>query len=268
MSRIIRGSDVSYAYHRVLQEVINAPVVAPRGLRVRERLSVMVDISHPRFEPIRTRDNDRNLVMVDYTQREIKLYERGELDAAAWRDEASKFWWEIRNPNDTINSNYGYLTTRERDAYGYVEWVDIDMGPRGISKAIKNAGPVGSISPGITQWEWARESLKRDSDTRQAVMHFNRPRHQWFGNKDFPCTMYGIFHIRDDAMFYSVHMRSQDVVKGWPYDVLYFAWQQAQMAKELSVGVGNLCVIVDSLHMYERDLTTVSKMLHGNTTTS
>ena len=38
---------------------------------------------------------------------------------------------------------------------------------------------------GLSQWEWAYESLKRDKDTRQAIMHSNNSTHQDFKTKDF-----------------------------------------------------------------------------------
>ena len=220
----------------------------PRGLPCRELINATVEIYWPKFENIITKDRKRNGVMARYTANEMRLYQEGTLDAARWRDEASKFWWELRNPNDEVHSNYGYLTDVLLDAPG--TW---DM-----ACAMEDHRVVAGL---ITQWEWALACLKADRDTRQAIMHFNRPIHQYQGNKDFPCTMYGIFRILDNVLWYTVRMRSQDVVKGFPYDVLYFIWQQEQMANALHCQVGTFTLSVDSLHVYLKDIGTVQRML-------
>lgn len=171
-------------------------------------------------------------------KKELELYASGTLKLKDW-EEASSFWSEIANPDDTINSNYGFLTIHERDAPGV--W--------------------GKADAYITQWEWAKISLTSDPNTRQAVMHFNKPRHQWFNNKDFPCTMHSIFRLRNNKLRYTVVMRSCDVMLGFPYDCPYFMWQQTEMAKQLSVGVGSFTLIAHSLHMYERDVKKLERML-------
>lgn len=235
------SDSVSEAYEEVLRYVSGSGIPsAPRGKPIVELMTYVTIIDHPQFETPVTRDENRNAVMGQYMRRELELYQEGTLSAERWRDDASKFWWDIRNPDDTINSNYGTLTMMDRDAPG-------DF--------------AGDCGRDITQWEWARESILADEDTRQAVMHFNRPRHQWHGNRDFPCTMYGIFHVRLGELHYSTHMRSQDIVLGWPYDVPFFVWQLTQMAEETGHEVGSLRHVVDSLHMYERDRGTAQKML-------
>lgn len=167
-----------------------------------------------------------------YHAAERKLYAQHELQASVWARCASKFWSKIANLDGTINSNYGYLT-----------------------------GGLCDTPDGWTQWEWAKMSLQRDPDTRQAVMHFNRPRHQIFGIKDFPCTISGTFLIREGRLEYSVLMRSQDIIKGMPYDLPFFMSQQIRMASELGVTVGMYTHFVHSLHVYERDLDKVERMI-------
>jgi thymidylate synthase len=220
--------------------------VSPRGQRVFERRDEIFRITKPRFAAVKTGAIKRDEEMAAYTEREIKLYREGTLDAARWRDEASKFWWELRDSGSTINSNYGWLTQHLRDAPAFEQWRD------GYVRCPDNL-PYMYVPQGITQWEWARTKLKNDEDSRQAVMLFLRPCHQWAGNKDFPCTLSGVFAIRDYALHYSVVMRSQDIWRGWPYDIPYFVWQLEQMAMELNMPIGTYTHHVHSLHLYERD---------------
>lgn len=239
MPRIVIADNVDRAYHRSLEAVwTDGEIFAPRDQSTRELRNVTVVISNPAFKSITTKDEERNITMLSYMHRELSLYNKGVLSAADWRDKASKFWWELRNPDDTINSNYGYLTNFEYDAPG-----------------------VWQSDTGISQWQWAYKALINDDATRQAVMHFNRPRHQWQGNKDFPCTMHSSFHIRDDKLHYTVVMRSQDLIKGFPYDVPFFIWQQHLMASMVEKSVGEFTLMVHSFHVYERDIEIVRRML-------
>lgn len=231
--------DVSKLYDKALRFVLREGTkVSPRGRLTYECSNVVMNCKTPTVQLPWTKDESRNRTMIEYASRELDLYNRGELTAEAWGNEASKFWLQLANPDGTINSNYGALTMKEASARG--SWIGTDP---------------------VTQWSWAKRSLEDDPHTRQAVMHFNQPKHQWQGNKDFPCTLTGTFSIREGLLKYTIVMRSQDCVLGWPYDVFYFMWQQFQMAKELGVGVGMFTLIVHSLHIYDVDRDTVIKMI-------
>jgi len=233
---------VSETYYAMLFLVVNDPEheCAPRGQRILERRNAMFVMDRPRFENVTTRDKERNAVIASYTEREMALYRDGTLDAARWRDEASRFWWEIRNPDDTINSNYGYLSMIERDA--------------GDAQYNQN-------NDYETQWEWARRQLIQDHDTRQAYVLFSRPRHQWRGSRDVPCTMHGVFHRREGLLHYTVVMRSQDVWRGAPYDLPFFCWQLETMAQQTSLTIGTYTHFVHSLHAYETHLDNIRRLL-------
>lgn len=240
----LHANTIHDAYEQVARFVLAAgECSSPRDHRTIEVRHMMFHVHKPHFEPITTRDEKRNEVIKRYCEREHKMYLSGELDAAKWRDKASKFWWELRNPDDTINSNYWHLTGLLRDAPG--EWAPVPY--RGNN--------------GITQFEWALQALTNDPSSRQAVMHFHRPMHQWIGNRDFPCTMYGNFHIRYNHLHYTVHMRSQDVVKGLTYDMPFFVWQQLSMAEHLNLPVGTYTHVVDSMHIYSHDIELVERMI-------
>lgn len=231
---------VQYCYH-------NGSQSEPRGFKTRELCNVMMEVLTPCSHAIETGDEKRDAVMLKYHAAESDLYRRQVREAAVWGKEASKFWLSIQNPDGTINSNYEHLTKGLRD----------------VPQTWENAMRYYELEledDYISQWEWAKTQLLRDPDTRQAVMHFNRPQHQWFGNRDFPCTMYGNFQLRD-FLNYTVHMRSQDLVKGFPYDMPFFCRQLFQMGAEIEQLVGRVTLVVDSLHLYEKDYETYEPLL-------
>lgn len=229
----------SEAYLSVIADVLDfGKSVSPRSYKTVEIEDAVFSVFQPHGGPIRTHDEERNRVLESYWNAERRLYESGELQADVWVEQASKFWGKLRNPDGTINSNYGYLLTYLRDAPGKWQW----------------GAP-------ITQWEWAYRSLMNDKDTRQAVMHFNRPMHQWEGNKDFPCTMHMQFRIRQGHLNASVVMRSCDLVKGLAYDMPYFCSLLEIMATNTEVPKGSLTLMFHSLHYYLTDVDTLERMI-------
>ena len=119
-----------------------------------------------------------------------------------------------------------------------------------------------------TEYTWALKSLQEDMNSRQAVMHFNKPSHQWDGNKDFVCTMYASFLIRNNKLRMSVKMRSNDVMLGMPTDIAFFTTLQQQMLNHLrktsypDLEIGTYSHVVDSMHIYKRDFEKALDMLH------
>jgi len=133
----------------------------------------------------------------------------------------SSFWKGITNPNSNeINSNYGSLLFGK-------------------------------------QLHWVVESLKKDRNTRQAIAFLNQPKFQFEGNKDFVCTMYLNFFIRDNRLFMKVQMRSNDVFYGLTYDAPFFAFIHQHVYlwikntyPDLELGV--YWHFSDNSHYYER----------------
>lgn len=112
---------------------------------------------------------------------------------------------------------------------------------------------------GFDQWEHVKKLLHKDPLSRQAVIHIkdadNRP------TKDTPCTVYLQFFIRNDKLNLSVHMRSNDIWMGVPYDMFSFCFLQMKMAMELGVEIGQYTHYAGSLHLYERDYKIAMKNL-------
>lgn len=111
------------------------------------------------------------------------------------------------------------------------------------------------------QTESVVEKLRRDRDTRQAVITLWDPRLDNVpGFRDYPCTVALGFRVRRDRLDLSVLMRSNDVWLGTAYDVFQFTQLQWTVARQLGVEPGRYTHTAWSLHIYERDLPRVAKL--------
>lgn len=230
----ILSHSFASAYYEVLHTLLNNPmyVTSPRGMKINEYIGAKISIVNPYWNLF---NNPIRSIPLGYLADEICLYFSGTNSAEKFT-QASKIWGGLVE-NDQINSAYGNLIFSLEDT------------------ADQN-----------TQWTWAVNSLVSDRDSRQALMHLNRPRHQYVGNKDFPCTVSCQFFIRNDKLHLITYMRSNDVYFGMTFDVPFFTFlMQAMMlslkGRGVSVGMGTYTHFAGSLHMYERDMPTIKKML-------
>ena len=250
-------NNVHQAYLGTIQDVLDNPdfVCAPRGQKILEKTDYSFRVRMPICEPIITADPERNRTIAEYTAKEMSLYDScsNSLEDFA---KASKFWEKISNPDGTINSAYGYLI-----------W---DKKSQGNPKF--EGGTYGStLDPNYrkflrTPWEWAKQALIADKDTRQAVMAFALPEHRWVGNKDQVCTLHGNWLIRGDLLNLSIVMRSNDLSKGLVYDLSWFVSLMDKMVQELKstypdLHKGTYTHTAHSMHIYERDIPQMKKML-------
>lgn len=136
-------------------------------------------------------------------------------------------------------------------------------------------------------------SLKRDPDSRQAVLTTWRPQvgpvrgpsfpagHDrleyagvmedepgspvWDGaswrSKDVPCTVAWHFMLRNSRLNLTVFMRSNDAWLGTPYDILSFTTVQRSVAVILGVDVGEYHHVASNLHLYEEHLELADAMI-------
>ena len=240
--------NVSEAYLGTLAEVYYNPDVksSPRGQPCREKLDYTFRVLRPDVSPIVTKDPKRNETIISYTTKEVQLYDSCTNSAEDF-GKASKFWLTLANPDGTVNSAYGFLIWSNRSAGSNFE-------------------TEGGLPVRRTPWEWAKHSLITDKDTRQAILRFSLPEHQWVGNKDQTCTMHGNFLIRNDQLHLSVVMRSNDLTLGLVYDLPWFCGLMDRMVEELkptypNLSKGHYTHTVHSLHIYERNEEMVKKML-------
>lgn len=250
-------TDIHETYMGALTEVWFSPefTSAPRGIPVREVMDYSFTILNPTAEPIITKDSKRNEIIAAYTAKETELYDSC-TDRVEDFAKASKFWEKIANPDGTINSAYGYLI-----------WKNKSYGNPLYEHGFPFDGVFTTDSPLYrTPWEWAKQSLIQDKDTRQAILRFSLPEHQWMGNKDQTCTIYGNFLIRENKLFLSMFMRSNDLMKGLVYDLPWFISLMDKMIEELKpiypeLTKGTYTHCSNSMHIYEKDEKAILKML-------
>jgi thymidylate synthase len=227
----ITGGNFAELYLNVLNRVYtdfeNMP--SPRGMEIRELTNVLITLTNPRenlFKSVEARPYP-----VKYLAGELYWYFSGRRDLKFIK-QYSGFWSKISDDGVTNNSAYGYLLWNEFP----------------------------------NEWQWAYNSLMNDKDTRQAVIHFNKPHHMVIGTKDFPCTLVGVFQIRNHTLDLTIDMRSQDVVKGLTFDLPFFSLLLQQMRLHLLeryplLRLGKLMIFVHSLHLYQSDCALVRKLL-------
>lgn len=203
---------------------------APRDMKIREtrNVHITIDPSYPLYEA-----KGRSTPLKYFAAEMIWYLQRTR--TVEWISQYSKFWDSLKDDTGVINSNYGDLILA-RNEFG-------------------NSG-----------WTWCYDSLVKDKDTRQAVLHFNNPSHRNPNTKDFPCTMYGIFSIRNGVLDLTIHMRSSDVIRGLSFDAPFFSvllqsmWHNLRSKYE-DLKLGKLEFFTNSLHSYERDWELIQGMI-------
>lgn len=233
--RIYSGDSFAEVYSQSLNDLYINPQfeTQPRGMKIKENLQVSLEIKNPLLSLY---DNERRGSQNRYVAAELLWYFLGRNDVD-FISKYAAFWKMIQNEDGTVNSSYGNLLFRNKNRFG------------------------------TTQYQWAIDSLLNDRDSRQAIMHFNLPEHQYHTNKDFVCTMYGIFHIRDNKLFLTIKMRSNDAILGTATDIAFFTVLQQQALKHLQVKypdliLGSYTHVVDSYHIYERHFDLVKNMIN------
>lgn len=128
---------------------------------------------------------------------------------------------------------------------------------RGRQPNVRTGEPFfqGAYGPRIGgQLERVERQLRRDHDTRQAVVSLWSETDREPSWKDRPCTTEFQLMVRDGALDIFVFMRANDLWTGTCYDVFQFGQIQAAMANILGMPVGTYHHYATSLHIYERDI--------------
>ena len=133
-------------------------------------------------------------------------------------------WDRMSDDGETVNSNYGNCIK-----YKY----------------------------GFDQWEYVKDLLANNPESRQAVIHIKTADSK--KSKDVNCTVCCQFFIRENKLYMTTYMRSNDIWMGFPYDVFQFTAMQVLMSMELGVGIGTYTHVAGSLHMYRRDYEVAKK---------
>lgn len=197
---------------------------SPRGQKTIEILNYQFVVDYP-FSSFNARNFD-----LDYCKREMAWYMSGN----PYNEDiikASKQWEKFRQPGGFWFSCYGqyWFGPNTRD-----EWTGID---------------------------WVVSQLKKDTDSRQAIIPMLQPKHLFDGNTDVVCTAYINFHIREDKLNMTVRMRSSDIIWGYGNDLPCFWWFHDMVAYRLGIEKGTYTHSSDSLHVYERHFEMIEKII-------
>jgi|TARA_Y100000310_G_scaffold7486_1_gene8183 thymidylate synthase len=212
--------------------IINEPqyISSPRGSKIKERLVCTFKIKNPRdrmlFVPKRK-------FSVHYLVAELLWYLSGE-NKTEWISNYSSFWKNISDDGETANSAYG-------------------------ARIFKTNSAIASSS--IVQWDYIKNELIKDSDSRRAVIHIRSAWDSFRAKLDVPCTLTLQFFIRDKKLHMVVNMRSSDLILGIAYDIPAFTIMQELLALELGVGIGEYIHTSNSLHIYERHFDMAKEMI-------
>lgn len=93
------------------------------------------------------------------------------------------------------------------------------------------------------------EAIRDNPDTRQAVLHVAKPEDG--PTSDKPCTLDIQFLVRAGTIHATVSMRSWDICRGLPYDIMMFSGLLEVFAACLDLVSGNVIVNAGSAHIYE-----------------
>ena len=124
-----------------------------------------------------------------------------------------------------------------------------------------------AYGPRLFNWKNANqfsdvlETLKRKPDSRQAVIQLFDARDVKDSGGDVPCTCTLQFMIRNNRLQMITHMRSNDAYIGMPHDVFCFTMLQEILARTLGVQLGTYKHVVGSLHIYDKNATSVQEFL-------
>lgn len=115
---------------------------------------------------------------------------------------------------------------------------------------------------GLDQIERAYHALRNKPESRQVVLSIWDPRldlPEEDGTpkaEDIPCNVSSLLKVRGGRLDWVQIMRSNDLFKGLPHNIVQFTYLQEMMAAWLGVEVGTYTHFSDSLHIYEDDLQT------------
>lgn len=186
----------------------------------------------------------------NYIKQEIEWYMSGDLSIKGHPGiETNKTWSKIASNDGMVNSNYGWCIFSEQNH---------------------------------SQFKHAIDALDKKLHTKQAVMIYSRPsivtehNDNVHAKKDMICTIYVTIQIRknergQNVMYYTVHMRSNDVWYGMRNDL---AWHQKifELVRQHCIGKwnepiipGKIIWVADSLHIYTWALPLISRYLTGGT---
>lgn len=175
---------------------------------------------------------------------------------------------EILQHTMVIDLRYPFITTRPGLDWKYMAaeplWVlagSDDLYYNDVIQKIQTPYANGNIVKGAygpkwkTQIEYIVNTLKRDSNSRQAVMTIWE-RNPDYRDRDIPCLCTLQWLIRDGYIQCNAWMRSSDVWVGLTYDIFVMScltYELNQML-DMSLDLGSLAITAGSRHIYDEHI--------------
>ena len=194
---------------------------------------------------MRLGDSRRQVLLLE--RRAIRLFPRGDVlrrGPGLHRSAGGHSrWFYFQNPTDPVAW------------FGRDDVKSIAQYNQEIAKFSDNGQTFdGAYGPHVQgQWPYVEGALKRDVDSRQAVISIFQPRKEADVSKDVPCTLTLQFLIRHGMLHTIACMRSSDVWLGLPYDFFNFSMLANILAGQLGVVVGPVTMHLGSSHLYTRN---------------
>jgi len=170
---------------------------------------------------------DRNLINVKwrnwnkkYADKEWQWYLTKNPNAVEI-SKSAPIWKKHMNEKNEVNSNYGHQWHRNN------------------------------------QYDKIIEMLKKNNDTRRAVLTLYDGKEIVEYEKDTPCTLNVGFFIKDGYLNMSVMMRSNDLWYGFCNDQYCFSNLQKDIAKEINLPIGEYYHYSMNMHIYNDKLNKV-----------
>lgn len=217
---MIIGDTLTDIYEKTLDKLKEAKEQESQFGDTLELINYSCCLKNPRSRFIGTQNRAHSL---RYIIGELIWYLSGEKSIERISN-YSTFWNKLVDEKDEINSNYGY---------------------RVFHKLVE----------GKNQYQWIIKELTRDAHSRRAIMFLNLFEEDYFQmhkTKDFPCTIYLHFLVRDDKLNMLTYMRSNDFIYGFCNDVPFFTILQEMIAAELGIELGYYYHNAGSEHIYKR----------------
>lgn len=117
---------------------------------------------------------------------------------------------------------------------------------------------------GLDQIQQAYLSLLSSSGSRQVILQIWKPEldlpkdNGQPVSEDIPCNVMSLLKIRNGYFYWSQIMRSNDIMRGLPNNIIQFTMLQEVMAGWLGVKLGHYFHFSDSLHIYDSDISKFS----------
>ena len=218
---VIKGRLIDDVYKKLIEKLLKSETI---GNNTREIENCILQVKEPRlyFFSFPYRE-----ISTKYADAELKWYWSAD-NRCETIGQYAKMWLRLTDDGVTNNSAYGYILFKK---YGF------------------------------NQLEQIIELLRKDKNTRRAVLNISDPTIDRINTKDMQCTIALQFIIRDNKLDTTVYMRSNDVYFGLPYDYIFFMSLANYIASKLELKIGTYTHVATSMHMYERD---VNKFVEHN----